>query len=192
MFLWQKKKILKVLDLISKERVLFTVELIEKKVPILVLQNIKITLMHFNSIFLLISGECIFFINIQTQNLKSIKHSEIFTYFIFVLRLHSSEKWGFYFMKWPSETLQNLPYFWNTKIPYVHTFFSFFHFINRPVNSLGSAENIFYNICSTKWKRIKPRVGFHIITKIYDKAFCLAISSSISILFLRSNDVILW
>ena len=111
--------------------------MIEKKVPILVLQNIKITLMHFESIFLLISGECIFFINIQTQNLKSIKHSEIFIYFIFVLRLHSSEKWGFYFMKWPSETLQNLPYFWNTKIPCA--FFRFSHFINStPTQSLTS------------------------------------------------------
>ena len=41
------------------------------------------------------------------------------------LATHSSEIRGLCLMKWPSEMLQNLPYFWNTKS---HIVFFVFHF----------------------------------------------------------------
>ena len=65
-----------------------------------------------------------------------------------LLKLHSSEIRGLCLMKWPSERLQNLPYFWNTKTHVVFSFFISCYFIfppnecpglcwHRPGHSLG-------------------------------------------------------
>ena len=55
-------------------------------------------------------------------------------YQLFLLHFHSSEIWGLGFMKWPSEMLQNLPYFCNTKIQIV--FFVRFSFRSTLIFSL--------------------------------------------------------
>ena len=54
---------------------------------------------------------------------------------------HSLEIWGLCLMKWPSETLKNLPYFWNTKIQVVFSLKSFWIF--RKLEKLAKNMIIF-------------------------------------------------
>ena len=178
LILWQKKKVLKVLDLISKERVLFTVD---RKVG-----TYTCTAKYKNNFNALLLN---FPVNIRRMHLlhkysntKSKIHQTFWNFYLFYICIAYSP---FREMRFPldeNEMAKRNP----SKFSILYTYF-----LHRPVNSLGSRKNIVYNVCSTKWKGKKPEWAF-ILLQIYDiSSFLLGhFTKHKCLLLLKSDDVI--
>ena len=70
---------------------------------------------------------------------------------------HSSEIGGLCLMKWPSEILQNLPYFMYKK---THVFFSVFHLMNALLYVDIDGHSLGKNIKLHETKKRKKLCGF--------------------------------
>ena len=99
---------------------------------------------------------------------------------LLLLTFHSSEIRGLCLMKWPGETLQNLPYFMimKTQSCFFH-FVQLYFFINecpglcwhKPGHSLDKKQS------SVKWKTEKATLGYRIHKYIkYDKFWSVSLN----------------
>ena len=90
--------------------------------------------------------QCDWKFRFMDQNNMSKHKSEDNVFVSYLICTHSSEIRGLCKMKWPSELLQNLPYFWNTRPTkfYFCFFISYYTLFLTRQKPLASSRNVFF------------------------------------------------